>query len=329
MGVTKRATLRRISGFRPTAAHSFSSPHIMPSAKTATKAAAAGASKGPPSLTRADSVVFSAGDAHQAFEAFANWQKVPGKKKATQAKERVLSKPMLHGLVTKMNTMKHIRFASTQKMKAWVDDAFEKYDTDKNGYLTLEEFTSLYREYLTQAPENDMQTLARTQSELERLFVTFDDDASFGLAKEELVKLMRSKDQKGYPPPSDEKLTELADALFDGYDADKNGNLDFDEFCEAYNKMVDDLAALHEEIRHAVLSGANLGGMCVSSRLDPAPAILHLLPCLALPCPALPCFAVLTLTAVGRSRHQDQHQVVGRLGRSRDRGAREAHRREI
>jgi len=176
---------------------------------------------------------------------------------------QVLTKPMLHALVEKMHRMKRIRFADKGKMYEWVDENFAKYDTDKTGALTLEEFVKLYRDFLTRDPEAVMQQYADTASEIEALFVQYDADSSFGLAREELLKLMRGKSPRGWPEPSDEALGEIADKIFKQYDDDKSKTLDFDEFQSAYNDMIDQLNELYATIRQTVINneGAGLRGM--------------------------------------------------------------------
>jgi hypothetical protein len=108
-----------------------------------------------------------------------------------------------------------------------------------------------------------MQQYADTANEIEALFVQYDADSSFGLAREELLKLMRGKSPRGWPEPSDEALGEIADKIFKQYDDDKSKTLDFDEFQSAYNDMIDQLNELYATIRQTVINneGAGLRGM--------------------------------------------------------------------
>jgi len=203
------------------------------------------------------------GDAHAIFESWAKWKKVEkkGANDTTSKKERVLTKEMLQALMKSMHEQKRIRFTDPKKMQEWVAEQHDLYDTDKNGYISLEEFVRMYHDFLSSDPEAVLKRYNETASELERIFVASDTDGSFSLARDELISLMQTQNPKGYPPPSDERLSELADELIKQFDADQTGAFEFDEFCEAYNVLLDKLKDLHEEIRTAVLSKANLHGM--------------------------------------------------------------------
>ena len=114
-------------------------------------------------------------------------------------------------------------------LSVFVNEKFDAYDVNNNGYLSLEEFVQLYRAFLCSDPDDVVAKLKETHSELEELFLRFDADASFGLAMDEIVKLMRSKDGPGFPAPADEKLQEIAVSIFKKFDANKDMQLDFDE----------------------------------------------------------------------------------------------------
>lgn len=198
------------------------------------------------------------GDAHRIFEKHARMVKADKKK---PAKSLNLNKPALHQLMQQMVNEQRLRFVTKQKMHAFVEENFGKYDVNNNGYLSLEEFTQLYREFLTADPEEVLKRLQNTEDELERIFVLFDADGSFELAQSELVSLMRSKEPKGFPPPAEEKLIEIASEVLKSFDKDQSGSLDFDEFKEAYNAMIEKLGELHAEIRDLLLAGSNFSGL--------------------------------------------------------------------
>ena len=124
-------------------------------------------------------------------------------------------------------TEQRIRFTTKAKIAEFVTANFKRYDTDKNGYLSLDEFVKLYRDYLTAEPEKLVKQLNQTEDELEasatsaavarplrashvspmrvcrartqRLFLLFDADGNFGLAVGEIVKMMQSKKPAGVP----------------------------------------------------------------------------------------------------------------------------------
>ena len=67
-----------------------------------------------------------------------------------------------------------------------------------------------YRDWLLSDANAQMNKLKSTQDELERLFLMFDQDASMTLAKDELIKMMQSKEQSGYRPCGEHELGEIA-----------------------------------------------------------------------------------------------------------------------
>ena len=97
---------------------------------------AAGASK--PELSDAESRLH--GEAHKCFEKYAKSFKTD---KKSSTKTPNLSKPLLTSLMENMVREQRIRFTSKQHLRTFVDENFVKYDTNQNGYLSLEEFVHL------------------------------------------------------------------------------------------------------------------------------------------------------------------------------------------
>ena len=157
------------------------------------------------------------GEAHKIFERFA---RVKTDKK--QAKKAMLSKELLTDLVKQMQKEMRIGFVSEAKLKRFVSENFKKYDEDKSGALTLEEFVQFYRDWLLSDANAQMHKLKSTQDELERLFLMFDQDASMTLAKDELIKMMQSKEQSGYRPCSEHELGEIASKVVKKFDMDRS-----------------------------------------------------------------------------------------------------------
>lgn len=187
------------------------------------------------------------GEAHRIFSTFSTFQNEKSKKGTK--KVMALNKGQFMTLIKKMAQEKRIRFVSEAKIDQFIEREFPLHDVNQTGFLTLDEFVPLYRKYLTSNPDDVMSQLASTTDALEKLFLMFDKDKDMGLRKSEVIELCKHKTPPGLPEPAAEKLTAIVDDIYTKFDKDVSGDLDYDEFVEAYNDMVDQLGELHKEMR--------------------------------------------------------------------------------
>lgn len=210
----------------------------------------------PPAMREAQEMENLKGDAHRAFEKFAGWTT----DKKTKKRALNLTKSQLGALMAQMHKEQRIRFVNSSAIESWVDTNFVKFDTNQNGFLSLDEFVHLYREFLCSDPESVAKQLTQTVNEIERLFLMFDQDGTFALDKTELLGLLKNRNPVGLPPPPDEQLLEIVDNVFSAY-AGSDSLLDFDEFGTAFNTMIDQLNELHAAMRKAAMDGSIFAGM--------------------------------------------------------------------
>lgn len=109
-----------------------------------------------------------------------------------------------------------------------LDAIFEKYDTDKSGTITFDEFQSIVYDGLL---------LEGTLADYERAFRAVDDSGNGTIGATELSEMFK---QLGQPVTVD-KLVDI----FMKYDVDGSGQIDFPEFIEMFRDSVLDLAQIN------------------------------------------------------------------------------------
>ncbi|KAI8471846.1 MAG: hypothetical protein J3K34DRAFT_415917 [Monoraphidium minutum] len=112
--------------------------------------------------------------------------------------------------------------------EAKLDAIFDKYDADKSGTITFDEFQAIVLDGLL---------LEGTFGDYERAFRAVDDSKNGSIGATELAEMFR---QLGNPMSADK----LAD-VFMKYDVDGSGQIDFPEFVEMFRDSVLDLAAIN------------------------------------------------------------------------------------
>uniref|UniRef100_A0A061SMB3 Protein phosphatase 3, regulatory subunit n=1 Tax=Tetraselmis sp. GSL018 TaxID=582737 RepID=A0A061SMB3_9CHLO len=93
------------------------------------------------------------------------------------------------------------------------------YDKDKDGFVTLEEFTQALR---------DFRTLQNPEDKLKLIFLLYDLDKDGYVGESELVETMKDVQQHLSP----QQLDQIARSTIAEYDRDGDGKLSFAEFRE-------------------------------------------------------------------------------------------------
>lgn len=156
-----------------------------------------------------------------------------------------LSKREVKDLVCELQRLQHIQFVSMAKLEAFVDDQFTEFDADGNNRMDFNEFYAFYRKWLNVDSDAVLGQLTRTMDEVERCFLEADTDGNMSLDKDEIVNLLKKRAPPGEPPLEDDELKQLVDELLAEFDANGDGAFQYDEFAEAFNTMIERLAALH------------------------------------------------------------------------------------
>lgn len=182
------------------------------------------------------------GDAHKLYEQYA---------KSNGGKGMKLMKRQLAELMERMQKEQRFLFVSKADLQKWCDEKFAESDINGDKSLSLEEFVVFYRAYLCRSPDQVMQQMKKTQDEIERCFLLFDKDHNFALSPTEILEFMRSRTPAGMTTPSDETLQALLSEMDFWSKFDKNNDevLDYDEFADAFNELVDKLSELFKRIR--------------------------------------------------------------------------------
>ena len=76
----------------------------------------------------------------------------------------------------------------------------------------------------------------------------------------QVLELTRRRAPPGQPPPPDAELEKLVDDLFKEFDANGDGVFQYDEFCEAFNVLVERLNALCERCQASWKNRAGFKG---------------------------------------------------------------------
>lgn len=193
------------------------------------------------------------GDAHKLFEQYST-------RNGTHTGK--LIKKQLVALMETMQKEQRFVFVSKAELTSWVDERFKEFDVDGNKSLSLEEFVKFYRGFLCRSPEQVAAQLKKTQNEMERCFLMFDKNHDFSLQRAELIQFMHSRVPSGLAV-DDQQLSDLLQEMdfFGIYDVNKDGEIDYSEFCEGFNALVDKLNELIAKLRRQEMEGAGFRGM--------------------------------------------------------------------
>ena len=134
------------------------------------------------------------------------------------------------GYITKHDLAQVIRDLELSLDSSQIEQAFDKLDDDKNGFLTLEEFTSGFGLFLGVAPdENANASLQELESDPgKELFYLCDPEGKGYITKADLQRVA-----------NDLSLNfEQLDVIFDNLDIDGNGQLTLDEFSKGFGKFL-------------------------------------------------------------------------------------------
>ena len=134
------------------------------------------------------------------------------------------------GYITKQDLVQVIYELELTLDASQIEQAFDKLDEDKNGFLTLEEFTSGFGLFLgVEADENANDNLHELDSDPgKELFYLCDPDGKGYITKADLERV--SKDLS--------LNFEQLDIIFDSLDTDGNGRLTLDEFSKGFGKFL-------------------------------------------------------------------------------------------
>jgi hypothetical protein len=104
--------------------------------------------------------------------------------------------------------------------------------------------------------------MKKTQNEMERCFLMFDKNHDFSLQKAELIEFMHSRVPSALGV-DDKQLSDLLDEMdfFGKYDVNKDGEIDYAEFSEGFNALVDQINELIARLRRKQMEGSNFIGL--------------------------------------------------------------------
>ena len=193
------------------------------------------------------------GDAHKLFERYSS---------RNGSHTGKLIKKQLVALMEAMQKEQRFCFVSKGDLTSWVDEKFKEFDVDGNKALSLEEFVKFYRGFLCRSPEQVAAQMKKTQNEMERCFLMFDKNHDFSLQKAELIEFMHSRVPSALGV-DDKQLSDLLDEMgfFGKYDVNKDGEIDYAEFSEGFNALVDQINELIARLRRKQMEGSNFIGL--------------------------------------------------------------------
>lgn len=134
------------------------------------------------------------------------------------------------GHITKQDLVQVVQDLELTLDASQIEQAFDKLDDDKNGFLTLDEFTSGFGLFLgVEADVNANESLQELDTDPgEELFYLCDPEGKGYIIKADLERVA-----------NDLNLNfEQLDIIFDSLDADGNGRLTLDEFSKGFGKFL-------------------------------------------------------------------------------------------
>lgn len=194
----------------------------------------------PPTLRRQTSD--TDGDAHRIFDKY-----------ATSNGLHITQREMIK-ICEQMQQEQRLLFTSKKQLNESAAKYFKEADTNHDKKVSFSEFLLFYKNYLMGKPDEVLATLSKTATEVDMLFLKFDRDRNMNLASTELRAMMRARTPAGIPPPTDEQLDAIALALLDKFDTDKSQHLSHDQFCAAFNEMIDALSELFASLKQRRLA---------------------------------------------------------------------------
>jgi len=153
-----------------------------------------------------------------------------------------------------------------------VDEQFSRFNINQDKSLSFEEFVGFFGAWLDTEACELVETHEATFDAVEKIFMKHDKDHDFELTQTELRKLMLLHYPEGIPKPEASEVSKVVHKIIATYDTNNDKQLNFDEFSQAYNSMIEMVNQLAKKEREKIMEKSNFRSLL--KRLDTKEKIL-------------------------------------------------------